>query len=524
MDITDLTGVYTYRSFRDNDDPAADVGRLLFGQGELTLFVRRDGAVSGTLAFPADAFADSKDFMDLAGSITSWSPVTIALTGKGRDRTGIADFEYHYQLRPTEPWPEGKDQKTVLVGTVLRAKDHGQPPNVATAGVTASVIAVKRTFVEARDVKDTGLLPEALEMLASQDHRLQHAVWHTLRAVWWLPAITDQDRQDIAAKGWDVKRPPRTRQGALDLSNGAGEDFLYMHREMIGMVRGIYQQAGRPMIAPWEDLPAPATPQVVYQGQPDPDDPAQVVFVRDGAASGAAVPNPSSDAERWVKSPEYFATVMQPLSQVFRQPRILASMSLGALGNLLETTIHNAMHQRWASVARNPRTGQPELRDDFDFGPDWNDPRYDHLGEFYSSHVNPVFWRLHGWIDRRIDDWFAAQEQAYPGRITQAPLAGVPWFAVNEPWVQVAAPLSGTGDMSRADSKHEHPHHHGSGGGGVQAMLDVMQIIQQAFARPAAQLLAPPATPARPIRLMSFATWMDQDPLAVLAALPGGAR
>ena len=24
--------------------------------------------------------------------------------------------------------------------------------------------------------------------------------------------------------------------------------------------------------------------------------------------------------------------------------------------------------------------------------------------------ANPVFWRLHGWIDDRINDWFAAHE------------------------------------------------------------------------------------------------------------------
>ena len=92
MDASDLSGVYTYRSFRDLDDPNTDVGKLLFGQGELTLFVQRDGAVSGTLAFPADVFADNKDFMDLAGSVTSWSPVAITFTGKGRDKTEIADF------------------------------------------------------------------------------------------------------------------------------------------------------------------------------------------------------------------------------------------------------------------------------------------------------------------------------------------------------------------------------------------------------------------------------------------------
>jgi hypothetical protein len=128
MDALDLTGVYTYRSFRNDDDPAKDVGDLLFGQGELTLFVSRDGTINGTLAFPADAFAEEKDFMDLGGAITSWSPIALKFTGKGRDKTAIADFEYSYSLVQAEQWPDGKQQRLAFVGTVLRAKDHGSRP------------------------------------------------------------------------------------------------------------------------------------------------------------------------------------------------------------------------------------------------------------------------------------------------------------------------------------------------------------------------------------------------------------
>ncbi len=35
----------------------------------------------------------------------------------------------------------------------------------------------------------------------------------------------------------------------------------------------------------------------------------------------------------------------------------------------------------------------------------WDDPSYDWLGDTYSSHVNRVFWKLHGWVDNRIEDW-----------------------------------------------------------------------------------------------------------------------
>lgn len=122
--------------------------------------------------------------------------------------------------------------------------------------------------------------------------------------------------------------------------------------------------------------------------------------------------------------------------------------------------------------------------------------------------MNAVFWRLHGWVDARIDDWFAAQETAQPGRIKRAELAGVPWFETNAPWVQVAKPLGGTGDSSMGGMGGGHHHHHD----GTQAMLDVMAIVQRAFARPEAKARALD----QPRRLMSFKTWSSEDRLALV--------
>jgi len=57
------------------------------------------------------------------------------------------------------------------------------------------------------------------------------------------------------------------------------------------------------------------------------------------------------------------------------------------------------------------------------------------LGDFYSSHVNPVFWRLHGWVDDRIEDWFAAHEAAHPGEVQRTDVGGLPWFH-GKNWVE----------------------------------------------------------------------------------------
>ena len=51
----------------------------------------------------------------------------------------------------------------------------------------------------------------------------------------------------------------------------------------------------------------------------------------------------------------------------------------------------------------------------------------------------PHFWRLHGWIDDRIDDWFAAHEQLHPGEVVRQPHGAVNWFKPGR-WVQVAEP------------------------------------------------------------------------------------
>jgi hypothetical protein len=94
---------------------------------------------------------------------------------------------------------------------------------------------------------------------------------------------------------------------------------------------------------------------------------------------------------------------MKPLADRFTDPSYLRSVTLGQLGSDLEFDIHNDLHMRWAgpsAVGFRPRTPVTEEID-----PRWDDPAYDYLGDTYASHVNPIFWKLHGWVDNRIEDW-----------------------------------------------------------------------------------------------------------------------
>jgi hypothetical protein len=84
----------------------------------------------------------------------------------------------------------------------------------------------------------------------------------------------------------------------------------------------------------------------------------------------------------------------------------LRKLTLGQLGSLLEFTVHNSLHNRSASepIGYRPDGANPGESVD----PKWDSPDYDYLGDTYSSHVNPVFWFLHGWVDTSIDRWFYA--------------------------------------------------------------------------------------------------------------------
>ena len=365
-------------------------------------------------------------------------------------------------------WENSTGQRLALTGTVLRAQDHGSGDQVAKAGATASFVTVKRDFVEPREIIGVAIIPNALSMVASKSHRLKHMVWHTARGEW--NDLEEASKAKIRDLGWGVERPPFTKEGGLDLSNGAGEDFLFMHRKMIAMVRHEYNMQKVPPIESWKTIPRPNVQQFSYAEQNDPANPGKKIYQLNVSDSGYMIPpaQPTDpDSLKFLKSPDFFRFVMAQLERQFRRQSYLSALSLGALGNLLEFTIHNQMHMRWSSISRDPKTGEPAIRADFDFDDKWDDPKYDYLGEFYSSHVNPVFWRLHGWVDDRMEDWFNAHEAAHPGEIQQYEYQGIAWFKPGK-WVQVHNPFYWP----------ESHHHNGNDQHEIDTMLKVLEIIR----------------------------------------------
>ncbi|MFE7558401.1 hypothetical protein [Kitasatospora sp. NPDC057500] len=137
MDVMELTGTYTYRSFLELPDPVDDFNRLRFAQATLGLTAGPDGAVNGELIL-SEPGEDPPIIMDMSGTASASSRLSFTLTGRGRPP--IADFHYEYDGAVLRHWEAGVGQRAVLAGTVLRAEPHGGAP----AGRTASFLAVRR--------------------------------------------------------------------------------------------------------------------------------------------------------------------------------------------------------------------------------------------------------------------------------------------------------------------------------------------------------------------------------------------
>src|SRR5262249_2828191 len=166
METFDLVGTYTYRSFLNNPAIVGNFDTLQFAEAELTLFSSLDGQLSGMLSWPKNADDTLRDQMDISGEIISREPFLIRLEGIGRKGSSIETYDYKYELTLARQWPETTSPLICLVGSVIRAKDHG----TSKAGVTASVIAVKRDFVEPRDIDGVALVPSTIAMLAGKWH------------------------------------------------------------------------------------------------------------------------------------------------------------------------------------------------------------------------------------------------------------------------------------------------------------------------------------------------------------------
>ena len=183
--------------------------------------------------------------------------------------------------------------------------------------------------------------------------------------------------------------------------------------------------SGKDMIpAPQQGCADEAVPEFtpVFANAKDPASPINVPWLQ------TRVQQMKTDAFYWDR--------MTWWQNEFRDPAVLRRMSLGELGSRLESQVHNQMHIRWSAY---PTNGNKQIRDESDFRTQWDDPGYDTLFDEYSSHVPPNFYRLHKWVDNRIEDWAAAHGTAVQRYRTAHDFD---WFHPGE-WVSVAKPWTG---------------------------------------------------------------------------------
>lgn len=296
-------------------------------------------------------------------------------------------------------------------------------------------VAVKRLFPEARE--RIALQPELLARLINPEHRLFHQLWHASRDKWHKLSSDKQDA--LRGIGWQPgpREHERDARGPKKDRNGSGVDFLFMHRHMLGQARAL--QA----LPSWRHFPIPR-PELLRDRQG---------FARyfDNADGCSLPPNwrapGDDDYSQWVsdvKSAETYHSNFEVWESQYRDPAYLSKLTLGQFGSEVELGLHDWLHMRWASVPRDPSNGEPVpmARDPADFAPRWYLAENDFLGDPFSSHVHPVFWRFHGWIDDRVEDWYRAHQRFHPGQVSRVRVNDVDWFAAGR-WVEVADPWLG---------------------------------------------------------------------------------
>lgn len=244
-------------------------------------------------------------------------------------------------------------------------------------------------YINEREGKVIPTLPEqVVNEMAQRQHRFHHYLWHRVRNSW--SRLGESERRTIRDinPGWEPPRAALDAAGRPLRDNDSGEDFLFMHRQMLALANDILARVNSPdypRVEGWPRVPSPG----------DTDYP---------------VPEfPDSGLEE-IKSDGYFYQTILPLGRRYTDADYLGSVTLGQLGSDIEFTIHNDLHMRWA--APSPVGYRPSTAITQTIAAQWDSPAYDYLGDTYSSHVNPVFWKLHGWVDDRIEDWKRAHSVA----------------------------------------------------------------------------------------------------------------
>jgi hypothetical protein len=230
---------------------------------------------------------------------------------------------------------------------------------------------------------------QLVDRMASRPYRMHNYLWHEVRTNW--PTYPKTVQRKLRQAGWEPPRPAVDERGLPNATNDSGEDYLYMHRELILYANGILAEVGDPdypRIEGWVELPPPGDPD--FPVPPPWFDPQEFPVITEFIARS--------------KSDVAFQKNLKSWEGTFTDPGFLSAVSLGTLGALIEHSLYPGVKRRWSAVpgGRRPDPGPTEAEA---IPIEWDDPRYDYLADPYSMQVNPAYWKFYGWVDDRIEDW-----------------------------------------------------------------------------------------------------------------------
>ena len=131
-----FVGHWSYRSWLNDTDLATEPNDLLFGKGTIVIEEGPMEILTGTIGGQGWS-------LDLHGSRSYGNPMTVRFRGAGV--VSGAEWIYAYVGYLVPEWPDGVNQKTAMVGSIVRVIPHPSGNGgVAPAGVVASWYAVKR--------------------------------------------------------------------------------------------------------------------------------------------------------------------------------------------------------------------------------------------------------------------------------------------------------------------------------------------------------------------------------------------
>jgi len=225
---------------------------------------------------------------------------------------------------------------------------------------------------------------------SSRMNRLHHNLFHNIRMNWAL--LDELEQKQIADLGWkpefisftyldhDINQP-------VTLYGPTGEDFLFMHRRMINEVNRIAEEAESDWrVRGWEACPDPSDEEWPVPEVPDVGNDDYAAYLN------------------YYKTDQFYANVIEEAEDWIENEDNLRTMTLGEFGVKVEYELHTYFHVRFS--AYNPiGYRMQDLHPTTYIDEMWDDPQYNYLADFYSAHVNPTFWKIHGWIEDRISDW-----------------------------------------------------------------------------------------------------------------------